>query len=220
MKKILTTTLLLGALLLSAHPAAAQVEAAGPASPWTAGFVLGVNGGKVTNLTSVSWSMRPGLMLGGFLNLALSRVFSFESQLYFTQKGAQHTEDITLGTVTSSINISYFEIPLLFKITIPLGQDFLARPRFFGGAYAGYMTRAVLKQAYEDYTGSDATVAKLSNMKSLETGYIVGAGVEFDVKGGLFSIDGRYSESFGTISSDPPTKKNRVLTLVLAFAFR
>jgi len=57
-------------------------------------------------------------------------------------------------------------------------------------------------------------------MKSLETGYIVGAGVEFDVKGGLFSIDGRYSESFGTISSDPPTKKNRVLTLVLAFAFR
>ena len=238
MKKILAMTLLLGVLLLAAAPARAQsdmparaeagttgtaqdVPAPAPkaASPFTAGFLLGVNAGKIEGLTSIN-SYRFGLTFGGFFNFALSRVFSFEPQIYFTQKGASYSTEITLGLVTTAINLSYIEIPLLFKITIPFGDDYITRPRLFGGPTLAYLTRGILKQRYEDYLGSDDTTLILSDMKRFETGWIAGVGVEFDVKGGLFSVDARYASSFGAISTTPPDKKNKVISIVLGFAFK
>jgi hypothetical protein len=211
MKKILATVLLLGAVLRPAPAAAIQV---------LPGFLLGLNLGKVSGLTSIDWSFRPGLLIGGYLNFALNKVVSIEPELYFTQKGAQHTDDIGMGIVTTSINLSYIEIPLLLKIAIPLGEDYVTRPRIFGGPTVGYLTRGVLKTRYEDYTGSDDQTGTFADLKRWEMGALVGVGMEFDVKGGLFSIDARYSWSLSTISTDPPDKKNKVFALVLGFAFR
>jgi hypothetical protein len=184
------------------------------------GFLLGLNLGKVSGLTSIDWSFRPGLLVGGYLNFALNKVVSIEPELYFTQKGAQHTDDIGAGIVTTSINLSYLEMPLLLKIAIPLGEDYVTRPRIFGGPTIGYMLRGVLRTRFEDYGGSSDQTGEFADLKRWETGAVVGVGLEIDVKGGLFNIDARYSWSLSTISTDPPDKKNKVFALVLGFAFR
>ena len=45
------------------------------------------------------------------------------------------------------------------------------------------------------------------------------AGMEFDVKGGLLTIDARYSWSLATITTSGD-KRNRVLAAVIGFAFK
>jgi hypothetical protein len=149
----------------------------------------------------------------------LNKVLSFEPELYFTQKGAQHSEDIPGGMVTSSINLSYFEIPFLFKIAIPLGEDFIVRPRIFGGPTVAYKLSAKFMNRYEDLGGSSDQTSDLADIKKWETGIVLGVGAEFDVKGGVFSADVRYSWSLGSISTDPPEKKNKVFKIMLGFAF-
>jgi hypothetical protein len=225
MKKILATALILGTLLLvTAQPVSAQEEAPATAglakSPLTLGFLLGLSLGRISGLASPPWGYRTALMGGGFLNIPFGRVFSLEPQLYFAQKGAQYSEDVGTGDFQTSINISVIELPVLFRITIPLGPDAITRPRFFGGPFVSYLTRAVLKQIYTDFYGSEASVDTFAGMKKIETGFIAGAGVEFDVKGGLFSIDARYSQSFGSVTSTPEDKKNKVISIVLGFTFK
>jgi hypothetical protein len=198
---------------------AASLASAAPAIDVSAGFLLGLNLGKVSGLTSIAWGFRPGLSFGGFCNFALNKVLSFEPEIYFTQKGAQHSEDIPGGMITSSINLSYIEIPFLLKIAIPLGEDILIHPRIFGGPTVGYKLSAKFMNRYEDLGGSSDQTADLADIKRWETGIVLGVGAGFDVKGGVFSADVRYGWSLGTISTDPPDKKNKVITVMLGFAF-
>ena len=207
--KLATVLLLLGA---------ASLASAAPAIDVSAGFLLGLNLGKVSGQTAID-GIRPGLSFGGFCNFALNKVLSFEPELYFTQKGAQQSQDIPGGMVTVSINLSYIEIPFLLKIAIPLGEDVLIHPRIFGGPTVGYKLSAKYMQRYEDFGGSSDQTANFADMKKWETGIVLGVGAGFDVKGGVFSADVRYGWSLGAISTEPPDKKNKVITVMLGFAF-
>jgi opacity protein-like surface antigen len=209
------TKLTIAVLLLGA----ASLASAAPAIDVSPGFLLGLNLAKVGGQTTVN-GVRPGLSFGGFCNFALNNVLSFEPELYFTQKGAQTSVDIPGGMVTTSINLSYIEIPLLLKIAIPLGEDYIIHPRIFGGGTVAYSLSAKLMNRYEDYGGSSDQTGNFVNMKKWETGFIAGVGADFDVKGGVFSADIRYLWSQGSITSDLPAKKNHVITIMLGFAFK
>jgi hypothetical protein len=212
MKKIFATVLFLGTVLhLAPAPAAADT---------IFGLLLGVNLGKIGGLMASDWSFRPGLLGGAYLNFPLGKVFSFEPELYFTQKGAEQQQDIGMGVVTTTIALSYIEVPLLFKIAIPLGEDYISRPRIYAGPTVAYNIRRVLKLRYEDPTGNDDSVVPFTDIKKFEAGFVVGAGMEFDVKGGLFTLDARYSWSLQTITTTPPDKTNRVLAVVIGFGFK
>ncbi len=207
--KLAIALLLLGAVSLAS---------AAPAIDVSAGFLLGLNLCKVSGQKAVD-GVRPGLSFGGFCNFALNKILSFEPEIYFTQKGAEQSTDIPGGMVTSSILLSYIEIPILLKIYIPLGEDYIIHPRIFGGPTVGYKLSAKFMNRYEDLGGSSDQTADFANMKKWETGYIVGIGVDFDVKGGVFRADVRYLQSLASISTDPPDKKNKVITVMLGFAF-
>ena len=211
MKAKLTVALLLIGLV-SLAPAAQAVD-------FSAGFLLGLNLSKIDGLTSIDWGLRPALTIGGFFNFALNKVLSLEPEIYFTQKGTQHSEDIAAGVLTSSINLSYIEIPFLLKLSIPLGEDFLVRPRIFGGPTVAYKLSAKFINRFESYGGSEDETADLGDIKRWETGMIVGVGADFDVKGGVFTADVRYGWSLATISTDPPDKRNKVLRFMIGFAF-
>ena len=211
MRKFLVTALFLGAVLHMAPGAAA-----GDVTP---GLLLGINLGKISGWTSITWGFRPGLLVGGYLNFALSKVFSFEPQIYFTQKGAQRQADLGMGVMTTTIALSYIEVPLLFKIAIPLGEDYISRPRIYAGPSIAYKMRGVYKLSYVDPTGNDDEITPFPDLKRWDTGVVVGAGMEFDVKGGLLTLDARYSWSLATITTSG-NKKNQILAAVIGFAFR
>ena len=198
----------------------ASLASAAPAIDVSAGFLLGVNLGKVSGLTSIAWGFRPGMLFGGFCNFSLNKVLSFEPQITFTQKGTLQTEDFQGGTITTSINLSYFEIPLLLKIAIPLGEDFRVHPRIFGGPTLAYKLSAKFVNRYDGLGGSEDEYTILSDIKRWETGFVVGVGADFDVKGGVFRADVRYGQSLATISTTPPDKKNKVFTVMIGFAFK
>ena len=71
---------------------------------------------------------RTALNVGGFVTLPVSSVFGIQIGAGFTSKGAEETED---GT-TVSFKLSYIEIPVLAKISVPstgnVGLHFLAGP--------------------------------------------------------------------------------------------
>jgi len=203
---------ILAVVVLHAAPAVASAQT-------IFGLLLGVDIGKVSGMEAVAGNIRPGLLGGAYLNFALSKVFSLEPELYFAQKGAQDHQDFQEGVMTTTIALSYIELPLLFKVTIPLGEDYISRPHFFAGPYVGYNIRRVFKLAYEDPTGNDDSIIPITDVKKFETGLVVGGGMEWDVKAGLFTIDARYSWSLESISTSS-TSRNHVLAIVLGYSFR
>jgi len=176
--------------------------------------------------------MKPGLILGVFLETRLTDNFSVQPEVMYTSKGMKYEMDMMGITATSAVNFSYLEIPVLLKLNLPLG---VAVPNIYAGpavafriGTSGYAEAAGTKENMDD----ESIDMIKENTSGFDFGLAMGGGCNFVAGPGAIVLDIRYTLGFlklmkltdemkdaGMESSDLPGNKNTALSFMIGYAF-
>jgi hypothetical protein len=193
-----------------------------------ANMTFGVKGGPTmatgTGDDAEDYSTKVGTAAGAFLCYGISGIFAIQTELLFSMKGAQDNGwlDINGNPISASMNLNYFEIPLLLKVDIPIGEKI--EPILYAGPALG-----ILMSAREKFGGQSADIKGL--FKTLDIGIVAGAGVAYEIKRGWFLLEARYEIGINTIMdlgdaelaaeglTGQPDVRNSVSTIMAGYEF-
>lgn len=183
-----------------------------PAGASAQGIGLGVKAGASLATLSIEGvedglSNKAGFTIGGFVNVGLSPMFSIQPELLFSQKGTSMSGEVLGETVEVDQKSSYIEVPVLARLSLG-APGVPVRPVVFAGPSFGFLLSAKAESG-------DAEEDIKENMKSLDVGGVIGAGVEL----GNFTIDGRYTLGLTNINDaegdDEGSIKNRAIMITV-----
>lgn len=149
--------------------------------------------------------------LGGFVEIPINNMISFQPEMLYAMKGAKWSE----GDVEATLKLSYIEVPMLFKVNIPMqGQ---ARPFLAVGPAVAFKTSAKGELTYEDAT----IELDVDDVKGTDLGMIIGGGVGFPFMNRMAMLEARYDLGLTTIddSEDACDIKNRAISILVGFTF-
>ena len=152
---------------------------------------------------------KTGFCGGTFVAIYLNDVLAIQPEVLFSMKGTKWT----LGDATTTAKLNYCEIPVLVKVAAPSGSP--NRFLVFAGPYLGVKLSAkgTVATPEGEQTREDQTIRKT------DFGMVLGTGV--DVRHGFstFLIDIRYVVSIADIDDLPGEAKNKVVSLMIGYAF-
>ena len=173
--------------------------------------------------------MKPGVIFGGALRIDGTPFFSMQPELLFSMKGGIIARN---GNYISAMTLSYLEIPVLFRVNIPVER---AKPNLYTGPALG------LRLSAGGYNRSDNEWEWFSPeyKKSLEEstnpvdfGVAMGGGFEFPAGSGSIVLDVRYTLGLvkifklndymkmeGWTGADLVKDKNGVLSIMVGYTF-
>ncbi|HJY63057.1 MAG TPA: porin family protein [Ignavibacteria bacterium] len=135
------------------------------------GIESGLNLANMSLTPNFTTSSRTGLMVGGFADIGVSRIVSIRPGIRYVTKGFSTTSN----GVTFNEKLSYLELPMLLKASIPLDR---IKPYFTAGPTLG-----IQLSASEEITNgvqvqtNDAGTA----WETIDMGLYFGGGIEFHV---------------------------------------
>mgnify|MGYP003460615713 FL=1 len=135
------------------------------------GLEGGLNLGNVSITPSQTSNSRTGLIIGGVLDIGISRNIGVTTGLRYTMKGFQ----ITNGGATFTDKLNYLEVPALLKVKFPLTE---VKPYLVGGPVLGIRVSASEEQSNGTQT---ADVDASSAYESIDFGLLFGGGLDFNV---------------------------------------
>jgi len=162
----------------------------------TFGFKIGLN------LADTSLD-NDKIMMGGvggvFLNFQINKIFSIQTELFFSMKGYEFE---LINDTIAQMYLYYFDIPFLLKINLPafFFVDF--------GLYTSFLMNAI----YVTEGKQGESLMELYNENDFGT--IIGLGLQF----GDFSIEARYNHGLKNILKDETLSiENRVLQFMISY---
>ncbi len=197
-------------ILALAMPAAARAQVPLPHPSF--GFVGALNLSNFGGSDATGFDNKVGFSVGGFVRIPMSSMWSFQPELEYATKGAKTTDNSTGTPATATLDLSYLEMPLLFRVaapSTPAGRLFAE----FGPAVAAKLDCTVSVSS-GGLSASTSCANFGGNIKSLDIGAMVGAGYEFPMGSRALSVGVRYNYGLTEISSASNTK-NRNLQFVL-----
>lgn len=152
-----------------------------------------------------SFDYRFGFLAGGFANIGFARLFAFQPEIIYSQKGANFKNNSDAG-----IRLHYVDVPLAFHVNTD-GFFFEAGPQ------VGFLVAA------KSQIGSTSTDIS-SAYKSVDVGYLGGLG--YQLKHGP-GIGLRYNGSFTNILdsytvgnvTQQPRRRNSAFQLYVSYSF-
>jgi Outer membrane protein beta-barrel domain len=161
------------------------------------GVGLGAKGGigittfKGSNVSNID--ERTSWLGGAFLNAQITPAFNLQPEILFSQKGADYTTD----GLRRSLVINYFEIPVLAKFRLPVGEVFF--PHILLGPNFAFRTN-LKYSGFETGSGTPVSMNE-SEIRKSDVGAILGAGVDIETRysGVFFTVDGRYGFGFNNL---------------------
>jgi hypothetical protein len=182
------------------------------------GVVFAKVGGKGTEGENVK--NRTGFMAGVFAELQLSPNFALSPELNYIVKGAKQSA----GGGTVSIKVPYVQVPLLFKVLVPVkstGKTQI-RPQFYAGPAIGFKAGCDFKisNGSTNLSGSCSDPDLDLKVKSTDFSIILGAGLGV----GPVFFGARYDLGLSNINNASGTTadealKNRALSLLVGVSF-
>lgn len=162
--------------------AIALVAAAAPAGAVEGGFKVGLSvatlHGSLPTDGLVENSPKLGFGGGAWLAIPLGPTLSVQPELNYVQKGTSlgsveltDPGGITLGTIKVLAAVDYLEMPLLLRVSIPVGGS--ASPYFVGGPVAGFRLSQKIKVSGIVSYSTDAAA-----FRGTDFGAALGAGLE------------------------------------------
>lgn len=195
--------------VLFAAPASAQ--SAAPLMPkYRFGIAAGANLANMTE--SDDADSRKGLIVGGLMNVRLNNAFSFQPEVYYSQKGLSASDegvDITLKN-------DYVEIPLLARWSAPMTGSF--RPFLLAGPSVGVNLSCEVEGEQDGESQSVDCEEFGGEVNTLDLGGLLGGGVEIPVGTRAMSLGARYTFGMSEVIKDSESK-NRALTFLVGFSF-
>ena len=161
-------------------------------------------------------NMKVGFNAGIFAKIPVTKGFSIQPELLYTQKGSKLTYDNVFGSGEYRYNLNYVELPLAAVFNI--AKNF----NLHVGGYASYLVSANIKQLKDN--GDINTIAdlKADDFHRFDYGLLGGLGV--DVQN--FTIGARYNYGLhevgkpGNLSGNVTSNsKNSVVNLFIGFGF-
>lgn len=213
MKKMI---IIICALTFSMYLHAQETQTATESKP-TAKF--GIKGGL--NLANLyvddvdDENMKPGLNVGLYAKIPVSKIFSVQPEILYSMKGAQLNYNNILGSGKYRFNLNYLEIPIGAVINVAKNFNISAGP------YAAFLLSAKVQDVDKDGNITGATELNKDNFESMDYG--VFGGVAFDV--GNISIGGRYTYGLKEIGKTglsgnlTNNSKNSAISFYLGFGF-
>lgn len=195
--------------------ALAAVLAAVPAvraqTSTTVGPVIGVNFSTFGGSDADDIGTRTAFLVGGFAAFGLSRRFTLEPSLLYTQKGG---EAVFENDVQGTIKLDYVQVPLLGRLRFPSGS---VTPNFLFGPAIGFRTSCSASASQgpiEVNIDCDEAEFQISS-----TDFSLIAGVGLEVGPLLFSL--RYDYGLTAVPSEGNADVfNRAWSLVAQYGFR
>ena len=195
--------------VLFAAPASAQ-----SAAPIMPKYRFGISAGA--NLASMTESedtdSRKGLIIGGHMSVRLNNAFSFQPELYYSQKGLSASDagtDITLKN-------DYIEIPLLARWSAPTSGS--VRPFLLAGPSVGVNMSCEVEGEQDGQSATVDCEEFGGEVNTLDLGGLLGGGLEFPVGTRAMSVGARYTFGMSEVIKDSDSK-NRALTFLVGFSF-
>jgi hypothetical protein len=160
---------------------------------------------------------KTGFAGGVFFMYQFSKMFAIQPEAYYTMKGATQKETIEDISIDITYTLDYIEVPLLFKLLIPIEGSSI-HPAIFAGPAIGFNTTAKVKAEAE---GQSAEQDFKDNTKSTDFGLVFGGGLGFPVGKNELGFDVRYILGLSTIddTADEADVKNGVINFNVYFGF-
>ncbi len=174
---------------------------------------LSINKGLKAGLNSANVSVDPdqnfelgsrtGLAFGGYLEIDPLGPLGVQADVLFSQKGTK----LSQGSQESTVKITYIEIPVVAKLSIPLA------PTMTYNVHAGPALGFKLSEGFDpDQDNGDE-----DSFKSSDLGLVVGLGLTVNALVSHVQIDARYTLGLSDINVEGSDfeAKNRSLTLLV-----
>lgn len=177
---------------------------------------IGIKGGmNIANFTGADYDTdaRTGLTAGLAVGISLPVLpFGIETGAYYSQKGAEATED----GITGTFKVDYLEIPVMAKIH--MGPPSPIYPYLLVGPYLGFNMNAET----EISGGGGSLSGDLDDeTKGTEFGGTAGVGLNFNLGVTKLSAEARYSLGFTSVFEDDfdDGEKNAALSVTVGIWF-
>jgi len=194
-------------LALAAVIMVPAIAAAQTAPVTTFGVKAGINSSTLSSDPDADLSQKIGMVGGVFVGRSINDRFGMRVEGLFSQRGAKEQ----IGSSDTSVNLTYFDVPVLAVIgnTTTDGTHFHA----FTGPQASFLISANVKE--ED---SDITVDLKDEVKGVDFGWTLGAGVER----GRASLDVRYTIGLTNAndSVSDASIKNRTFAVMVGYRLK
>jgi opacity protein-like surface antigen len=143
---------------------------------------------------------------GLFAGIRVTPSFLIQPEVLYTQKGARYE----VAGEEAVIKLDYVEVPVLLKGRFGSGG---VKPSVFAGP-----AMAIKVSGKSEFRGEEEDA---EDVKSTDFGVVFGAGLDFAVGSGAFTIDARYTLGLTTFVDvpDPDDVKNGVWTFSVGYAF-
>lgn len=207
MRTLLTALALALVLVASQAFAAAGTTAFGVKAGLN---IASVHGDDADDMLPVGWDSRVAFSVGAFTEIPINGMLSFQPELLYAMKGAKATvEDVEI-----TWKLSYIEIPMLFKVNVPMAGA--ARPFLVVGPEVGFKTTS--KLAGEG--GGYSVEMDLENVKGTDLGMIIGGGVGFPFMNRMACLEARYDLGLTTIVDvEDVDVKNNAISIMVGITF-
>lgn len=158
---------------------------------------------------------KAGLGVGAFLEFQVSDVVSIQPELFYMQRGAEDTE----GGATYTMAVDYVEIPVLLRLNVPVEGS--VAPYFLVGPSIGFKSGCELR--YEE-DGVEVRVdceEAEAEIKSIDFGGVVGAGLSFEAGPGNVTVGARYNYGFISLDDSDAEEdvKGRAFSFLAGYSF-
>lgn len=175
------------------------------------GIHAGLNFAGASITPSQTTGTRTGIILGGLVDIGLSKELSVAPGLQYISKGASTNE----GGYTSTTSLNYLEIPLMVMYRFEAAEF---KPHFFAGPCFAFNLSANSEQSGG---GSSASSDVSSSLGAFDMGILFGTGTEYKLKSGLaLYADLGYAFGISNISKESSvTVKNNGLRLTAGIKF-
>jgi hypothetical protein len=180
------------------------------------GLKAGVNFANVVGDDVEGAESKTGFAGGLFFMYQFNKLFAIQPEAYYTMKGATDEQTLAGETAEVTLSLDYIEIPILFKVLIPI-ENSPIRPSVFVGPYVGFNSTAKAKLEYMGQSVED----DIEDIKSTEFGLVFGAGLGFPVGQNELGVDFRYELGLTTLddSAENADIKNSVFNINAYFGF-
>jgi hypothetical protein len=210
MKKFTFALMMAAVMLLAVSPLFAK------------GMMFGVKGGlnmaTGTGTDATDLKMKMGIVGGVFMSYDITEIFAVQPELLYSMKGASYD----IPDVDASMNLNYFEIPLLLKVNFP--TEGKIKPSLYAGPALG-----ILMSAKSEGEGASEDIKDY--MKTMDIGIVAGAGIGYQMEKGMLFLEGRYEIGMSTVSDltddelaaedleTQPDLKNSVISIMVGYGF-